>query len=257
MPSKGMVVRTNEAGETHSLDSVDIWLADQGMWLAVMAPKGGIQGSNQHYPHNIAVGRIKEELKDVASPYKGMATDKIYMYDVTESFETKTVICGGYEYLDVYVVKPGTKLYCATQPMNTAGTFIDENPPHEHNEWDGATWVQYPDKGQRWEKVLLPDLPEGEITCNMLKRPALAKINEKADRDTVKHMRVFRCHQGVPFGRPFAGSDAIVAHHYCTVVINKDADILVLAQGKDLPSPETSSEASWYRAGDDDAVDEQ
>ena len=237
-------VRTDESGESASLDVVRVYLQEKDMWLMVLAAKG----SNPRFPNNIAIANIKSEIAVAASTYEGK---KLYLYDAADAVGTADVVCGGYEYLDDYVVKPKTKLYCTLEPQNVAGdssTTYEWNPEEQKTEWDGLTWVQFYDKDQRWEKLLLPDnLPDDQkLTCNMLKRSALAKINMKATKEVMQSMRVFHNSGGIPTGAPFAGKDEIYAHHWYTVVIGWDSRVLVMTAGQDLPSPDSSSDAAGW-----------
>ena len=235
-------VRTTEAGETSSLDAVKVYLEEKTMWLTVLAAKGG----NQRFPGNIAIGSIKKEISWATPTY---ADKKLYLYDAAEGSEVP--ICGGYEYLDDYVVKPSTKLYCTLEPQNVAGD--SSYPEEQKTEWDGLTWVQFYDQSQRWEKVLLPDnLPDGQVlTASMLKRTALAKINIKATNQMLGSMRVFRNKGGVPAGAPIKGSEEIYPHLWYTVVVGWDSRVLVMTAGEDLPSPDTNSEeAEWEKTPD-------
>ena len=234
-------VRITEAGELSSLDTVKVFLEEKSMWLTVLAAKGG----NPRFPGNISIGNIKAEISAVTDFY---ADKKLHLYDASvpcvEGAEVPT--CGGYEYLDDYVVKPKTKLYCSLESQNVAGD--SSYPEEQKTEWDGLTHVQFYDKEQRWEKLLLPDnLPDGQkLTCNMLKRSALAKINMKATKEVMQSMRVFHNSGGIPTGAPFAGKDEIYAHHWYTVVIGWDSRVLVMTAGQDLPSPDSSSDAAGW-----------
>ena len=237
-------VRITEDGMS-SLDTVKVFLEEKSMWLTVLAAKGG----NPRFPGNISIGNIKAEISTVTDFY---ADKKLHLYDAAipcvEGAEVPT--CGGYEYLDDYVVKPSTKLYCSLESQNVAG---DSSYTEEQTEWDGLTWVQFYDRNQHWEQVLLPDqLPEGKfVTATMLKRTALAKIGTMATNQMLGSMRVFRNRGGVPAGAPIKGSEEIYPHLWYTVVVGWDSRVLVMTAGEDLPSPDSNSdEAGWEVTAD-------
>ena len=233
------LVQFSPRGAVACLDAVRVYLKEKDMWLTVQAPKG----TNNKFPNNISIGSIKGGLSLAASTYEGQT---IYIYDATESFSEDRAVSGGYEYLDDYVVAPGVKLYASLESQNVAGVH-DPAENDQRKEWDGLTWIQLIDES-RWTQVMLPDaLLEGQVlTCNMLKRSALAKINMKATKEVMQSMRVFHNSGGIPTGAPFAGKDEIYAHHWYTVVIGWDSRVLVMTAGQDLPSPDSSSDAAGW-----------
>ena len=230
---------------TESLDAVRVYLGEKSMWLTVWAPKG----ANTRFPNNIGIGNIKQELSLAASTYEGK---KIFMYDAAESFSCEEgVVSGGYEYLDDYVVAPGCKLYATVTEQSTAGVH-DPNDAYENQkkEWDGFTWVHVHDEN-RWEKVLLPDVPDDELNANMLKQSVLAKINKTPTADILRAFRVYHNDSGIPSGLPFKGTDTIYKHHWYTAVVDSEMSILVLTTGSDCPSPDASNELNWEAVGAD------
>ena len=241
---KEMLVRTTESGETMSLDKVRVYLKEKApTWLTVHAP----QGTNVRFPQNMSIGIIKQEIQALISDYKGK---QLFLYDAAESFEETTVLCGGYEYLDDYVVQPGTLLYCSLIKENTAGESEPGRDIEDQlREWDGLTHVQIYDQEKRWEKVLLPDnLQNGEaVTISMLKRSVLARINMRATKEMMQNMRVFHCDSGIACGLPYKHTDVANPRRYYTVVLSPDVQVLVLTSGEEMPSPDSNADdiADW------------
>ena len=240
------LVRTTQMGFVESLDAVRVYLKEVGMWLTVTAAKG----TNARFPNNIAIGCIKKELCLMASTYEGKI---VHIYDATDSFSEDTVISGGYEYLDDYVVAPGVKLYASINQQSVAGVHSNDDEPKEHEKvWDGLTWVQIVDEN-RWTQVMLPNnLPDGKlVTANMLKRSVLALLNKSPTPSTVAGMRVLRNDTGVAAGLPYKGTDRVCLTSWYTVAVSPTTPLLVMQSGADIPSPDNSSDVKdWEDVGD-------
>eukprot|EP00959_Pyramimonas_sp_CCMP1952_P307561 6437566-Pyramimonas_sp.AAC.1 len=173
------------------------------------------------------------------------------MYDAAESFEKTTVLNGAYEDLGDYVVKPGSLLFCSSEQQNVAGDMpADEHRGVQAREWDGIAWVFIHDNNE-WEKVLLPSadsMSEGQhLTINILKRSVLAKINMRLTKEPMQTMRVYYNDSGLPAGLPLKGTDEAVAHYWYTVVLSPEAPLLVMTNGGEMPSPDSTNDevAGW------------
>ena len=236
----GSVVKFSPCGKVACLDVVRIYLGEKNMWLTVLAQKG----TNPRFPNNISIENVKGSLSQAASTYEGK---KIYMYDGTEGFDGNA-ICGGYEYLDDYVVVPGVKLYASLEPQNVAGTHEQGNDDPREMEWDGLTWVQIVDEN-RWTQVTLPDnLPDGTaLTANMLKCTVLAKLTRTPAPQTLANIRVFRNDSGVAAGLPYKGTDKVRPTSWYSVVLDASLPLLVMQSGDDIPSPDNSKDIQgWH-----------
>eukprot|EP00959_Pyramimonas_sp_CCMP1952_P401388 8410614-Pyramimonas_sp.AAC.1 len=134
-----------------------------------------------------------------------------------------------------------------SRAQNVAGDPHGSHWSEQGSGWDGLTQVQIHDQN-RWEKVLLPDsLPEGQtLTINMLKRSILAKVNLPATKEIMQGMRVYFNDGGIPSGLPLKGTDTAWAHKWYTVVISKDASIIVMTSGEDVPSPDSNTDITGW-----------
>eukprot|EP00959_Pyramimonas_sp_CCMP1952_P471245 9498081-Pyramimonas_sp.AAC.2 len=224
------------------MGKVRVFLHEKSMWLTVTAPKG----VNSMFPNGIAIGDIKGGISLAASTYEGKQ-DEIHIYDGSESLAEDTAISGGYEYLNDYVVQPGIKLYASLEQQNVAGVH-DATEDAQKKEWDGLTWIQIVDEGNRWTQVMLPDnLPDGQVlTANMLKRSVLAKINKSPTPQTIANMRVFDNDSGVAAGQPYKGTDKVRATSWYSVAIDANLPMLMVQSGSDLPSPDTSNDIQGW-----------
>ena len=239
------LVQFSPCGAVACLDAVRVYLKEKDMWLTVQAPKG----TNSKFPNNISIGSIKGGLSLAASTYEGQT---IYIYDATESFSEDRAVSGGYEYLDDYVVAPGVKLYASLESQNVAGVH-DPAENDQRKEWDGLTWIQLIDES-RWTQVMLPDaLLEGQVlTCNMLKRSVLAKINRSPTPQTMAHMRVLANDSGVAAGQPYKGTEKVRATSWYTVAIDPNLPMLMVQSGSDNPSPDTSNDImGWEQVAEE------
>ena len=240
----GSVVKFSPCGKYVCLDVVRIYLGEKNMWLTVLAQKG----TNPRFPNNISIENVKGSLSQAASTYEGK---KIYMYDGTEGFDGNA-ICGGYEYLDDYVVEPGSKLYATLEPQNVAGVHDQGDDGPKDMEWDGLTWVQLIDES-RWTQVMLPDcLPDGKVlTANMLKRSVLAKINKNPTPQTLAAMRVLRNDGGLATGQPYKGTDTVRATSWYSVAVDPNLPMLMVQSGSDCPSPDSAEIQGWHEVAEE------